>query len=118
MKYYGFILNALGERCLFAEGVSRNEIEAELAPLIAAGLPRTRTSIVRAGVGTNSPVKCYINFIDADGVVKEYQVHTDSPRHEFLVAADLLLSHQFTTIKAVELLDNRHRRISILKINN
>lgn len=114
MKYYGFITNSLGERVLFTEALSRIEVETELNALIAAGFPKERTKILRAGLGKGNPQHAFINFVTAEGEVYEYSIHSMDIRHEFLVAAEMICRRNFTRIVAAELCDFRH--VSLCKV--
>lgn len=118
MKYYGFIKNSLGELVLFTEAFSRIEVETELATLTTAGFPQERTLIVSTKSGKVNFTHAFINFIDVDGNVTEYSIHSRDVRHEFLVAAELICRKQFTRIVAAVLCDGLQRPMCRVELGN
>lgn len=118
MKYYAIITNSLGEQVLFAQADSRPEIEAEIAPLVSAGFPSHRFSIIKAG-GLKDPfAKACIVFVDNNGEVMEYPIHSTDIRREFLIAAEMICRRQLKRIVAAELRDNLNHSLCRVELGD
>lgn len=118
MKYYVLIQNSLGELSLFAEASSRDEAQRELAPLIAAGFPKTRTKVLRAGSEPSLITQWHLVFTTGNGETQEYSIHTADGRREFLLAAEMICRRQLKTVTAVELQDNIYKTICRAELGN
>lgn len=108
MKYYVFIKNDIEEWIVYSVKNTKEEAEKSLLPLFSANFPKEKTKIERAAFSKSKPMAVSIEFVQFNGNISTYPIHTDQPKREFFVAVELVLSKQLTNIQSVILRDGRN----------
>ena len=108
MKYYVFIQNDICEWVLYSVKDTKEEAAKSLLPLLSANFPKEKTKIERAAFSKTKPMPVSIEFVEFNGKISSYPIHTDQPKREFFIAMELVLSKQLSNIQSVTLRDCRN----------